>query len=196
MNPNPIAADLFQHVRIVMGMVIGLGITRILTGVAGMIQHATRPQLSIVHMLWAGSMLLELISFWWWEFELATLPDWTFATFLFLIVYCITLYLIAALLFPDRLDGYDGYWDFFLKRRHWFFSLFALTFGLDVIDTLIKGAPYFDNLGIWYLVQVPIGVTLAVIGIWTKNWTFHLVLVLLNLAYQAAWVGKLFTVHI
>ena len=33
------APELFPHIRIVMGMVIGLGITRLLMGFAGIVQH-------------------------------------------------------------------------------------------------------------------------------------------------------------
>jgi hypothetical protein len=33
------APELFPHIRIVMGMVIGLGVTRMLMGVAGLVQH-------------------------------------------------------------------------------------------------------------------------------------------------------------
>ena len=57
MNAATAASELFPHVRIVMGMVVGLGITRILMGLAGIIQHRTRPRLSLIHLLWAGSML-------------------------------------------------------------------------------------------------------------------------------------------
>jgi hypothetical protein len=191
-----VAAELFPHVRIVMGMVVGLGITRILMGIAGIIQHKRRPKVSPLHLLWAGSMLLELVFFWWWEFELIGFRDWSFGVFFFLIFYAVTLFLLAALLFPDRLDDYDGYEDFFLKRRHWFFGIFALTFVLDIVDSLIKGAPYFDNIGIWYLLQVPIGIVLALIGIWTADRRWHFGLVLLHLAYQAAWIGKLFTIGV
>lgn len=190
------AAELFPHVRIVMGMVIGLGITRILMGVAGLIQHPLRTKLSVIHLLWAGSILLELVFFWWWEFELYALREWSFGVFLFVILYAVTLFLLAALLFPDRLDDYAGYEDFFLKRRHWFFGVFALTFLLDLVDTLIKGQPYFDNLGLWYVAQIPAGIVLALIAIWTASRRYHLGLVLLHLAYQAAWIGQLFTIHL
>ena len=50
------------------------------------------------------------------------------AVFFFLIAYAVTLFLLAALLFPDKLDEYRGYEDFFLTRRRWFFGVFALTF--------------------------------------------------------------------
>ena len=41
--------EIFTHVRIVMGMVIGLGITRMLAGIAGFIQHPGR-YLSLIHI--------------------------------------------------------------------------------------------------------------------------------------------------
>lgn len=191
------ASEFFPHVRIVMGMVIGLGVTRILLGVAGLVQHPDRAKLSLLHLLWASSILLELIFFWWWEFELYALEQWSFGAFFFIILYAVTLFLLAALLFPDRLDDYDGYEDFFIKRRNWFFGVFAATFLLDIIDTLIKGAPYFDSLlDIGYIVQVPIGIALCLVAIWTDNRRYHLALVLIYLAYQAYWITQLFTIRI
>jgi hypothetical protein len=187
------AAEFFPHVRIVMGMVVGLGITRLLIGGAGLVQHPKRARLSAIHLLWASSILLELIFFWWWEFELYGLTEWSFGVFFFLISYAVTLFLLTALLFPERIDEYEGYEDFFLKRRHWFFGVFAATFLLDVVDTLIKGAPYFDNLGLAYLIQVPIGIALCLIAIWTADRRYHLALVLVHLGYQAYWITQLFT---
>ena len=65
----------------------------------------------------------------------------------------------------------------------------ALTFVLDIVDTLIKGAPYFDTLGIEYLIQVPIGLALAASPSAVPIRRFHLGLVLVHLAYQACWIG-------
>ncbi len=134
-----VAHDVFIHVRIVMGTVVGLGLTRLLMGTAGIIQHPQRAKLSLIHLLWVLSIMIELILFWWWEYELAELATWSFGTFAFLIIYSVTLFGLAALLFPDNLQDYEGYEDFFLKRRKWFFGLFGATFILDIIDTADQG---------------------------------------------------------
>jgi hypothetical protein len=194
-NPSVSAAELFPHIRIVMGMVVGLGITRLLMGVAGLVQHPDRAKISLIHLLWAFSILVELILFWWWEFALYEVTDWSFGIFAFLIFYAITLFVMAALLFPDKLDDYAGYEDFFLRRRHWFFGVFALTFLLDIVDTLIKGEPYFDTLGLEYLIQVPIGLALCAVAIWTTSRRYHLGLVIVHLVYQAWWIYILFYTH-
>src|ERR1700709_2275204 len=81
------AAALFPHIRIVMGMVVGLGITRLLMGVASLIQHPKRGKLSAIHLLWALSILVELVLFWWWEFALYEITSWSFGIFAFLIGY-------------------------------------------------------------------------------------------------------------
>ena len=190
------AAEMFPHVRIVMGMVVGLGITRLLMGYAGLIQHPKRAKLSLTHLLWGFSILVELVLFWWWEFELYSVQHWNFGLFGFLIGYAVTLFLLAALIFPDKIDDYDGYEDFFLKRRHWFFAILAATFLLDIVDTLVKGEPYFDTLGTQYLVQVPAGLVLAIIAIRTENRKFHLGLVILHLCYQAWWIYLLFNTRV
>lgn len=193
---EPSVSELFPHVRIVMGMVVGLGITRLLAGYAGLIQHPQRSRLSAIHLLWGLSILIELVLFWWWEFELYEVQTWTFGLFAFLIGYAVTLYLLAALIFPDKIDEYDGYEDYFLKRRHWFFGILAATFALDIVDTLLKGEPYFDTLGVGYLVQVPIGIALCAIAIRVADRRYQLAMVLIHLAYQVWWIAQLFHAHI
>ena len=177
--------DVFIHVRIVMGTVIGLGLTRLLMGTAGLIQHPQRARISLLHLLWVGSMMLELVLFWWWEYDLSALRGWNIGIFLFLMGYAITLFALCALLFPDNLADYDGYEDFFLRRRVWFFSIFGLTFLLDLLDILLKGQRYFDANVLVYVAQIPVGLALSAIAIWTANRRFHLGFVALNLLYQA-----------
>jgi hypothetical protein len=184
--------ELFPHVRIVMGMIVGLGITRLLMTVAGLIQHPHRARVSAIHLLWIVSILVELVLFWWWQFALFRLEYWTFGITLFIILYAVTLFLLAALLSPDNIAEYEGYEDFFIKRRAWFFGLFAATFVLDTVDTLIKGQAYWDRFGLDYFIQVPLGLVLCAIAIRSTDRRIHLGAVLLHIAYQVYWISRFF----
>ena len=107
MEPASFPSELFPHIRIVMGMVVGLGITKLLTGLATFIQHPGRIKPYPIHLLWVATLLLELVHFWWWQYALYGISSWTFALFVFLIGYAIVLYFMCAILFPDRVDEYD-----------------------------------------------------------------------------------------
>lgn len=188
---TPAGGELFPHIRIVMGMVVGLAMSKLLTGFAGLVQHPGRYRLSAIHLLWAGSILIELVLFWWWEFALSQLPAWNFATFLFLITYTTTLYLLAALLFPDSIDEYGGYEAYLIRRRYWFFGLLAMTFVLDVVDTMIKGDAHWSRLVTDYMIQVPFGLALCAIACSTTRPRVHLAVVLAHIAYQAYWFTRI-----
>ncbi|MEQ8599350.1 MAG: hypothetical protein RLP98_05435 [Devosia sp.] len=179
-----ISQQLFPHVRIVMGTIIGLGITRLLMTIAGIIQHPHRAKRSLLHLLWIGSMLLELVLFWWWEFALHEIAVWHFGLVLFIMGYATTLFLMTALLSPESISEYTGYEDFFLKRRHWFFGLLGATFVLDTIDTLIKGQAHWAQFDWSYFGQVPLGLLLCVLAWRSADKRLHLSIVAVHIAYQ------------
>jgi len=192
MDPQA-ANEIFPHIRIVIGMVVGLAITRLLTGIARLIQHPKRHRLSAIHLLWVFSLLAELALFWWWEFALSRLPSLTFATFIFLIVYALVLFLLCALLFPEDLDEYADYEDYFLNRRRWFFGLFALIFVLDVVDTALKGPARWSHYSADYLIQVPLGLGLCLFASIFANKRLQLAMALLHIAYQVYWTARVLT---
>jgi hypothetical protein len=185
-------AEAFPHIRIVMGMVVGLGVTRLLAGVARIIQHPSQYRLYPVHLAWTASVLLMLIHYWWWEFGLFGVRDWTFGVYLFIIAYAVLLFLLAALLYPDSMLDYSSYEDFFLSRRRWFFGVMAATYVFDIADTLIKGEEHFARFGNEYLVRTPLFIALCVVAAWTANHTFQVVFVALTLVYQVSWILRLF----
>ena len=192
MEPQP-AADVFPHVRIVMGMVIGLGVTKLLSGLARIVQHPRQYPLDPVHLAWVASLLLTLVHFWWWEFGLFGIRHWTFEIYFFIVLYAVTLFLMCALLFPDSMEGYAGYEDYFYARRGWFFGLLAATYLFDVIDTLIKGEAHFARFGVEYLFRTPIFVLLCLIAIRTTDRRFHRAFIAFTLIYQISWILRLFS---
>lgn len=184
--------DIYPHIRVIMGMVTGLGITRLLSGIARIVQHPGRIPLSPLHLAWVGSILLYLVHFWWWEFGLYQVENWTFGTYLFIIAYAVSLFLLCALLFPDQLYDYESYGDYFIARRAWFFGVLAITYMLDVVDALIKGDVHFSRFAHEYLIRTPILVALCIAAIRTASSRFHAIFIVATLAYQLSWIFRLF----
>lgn len=188
----PSAHDIFPHIRIVMGMVIGLGLTRLLSGVARIVQHPKQYQLYGVHLAWVALVLLMLVHFWWWEFGLYEIAEWTFGKYLFLIGYAVALFLLCAFLFPESMQDYRSYEDYFYSRRAWFFGLLATTYLLDIVDTLLKGEAHFARFGNEYLIRTPVMVGLCAVAILSRNRRFHMAFVAFALVYQFWWILRLF----
>ncbi|GLP89899.1 hypothetical protein [Gluconobacter frateurii] len=193
MEPHLLTSpDIFQHVRMIMGMVIGLSMTRLLTGLVRIIQHPNQTRIYPVHIGWVLTLLLMLMHFWWWELWLIELSVWTFETYLFLILYAIVLFFLSAFLFPDTISDYNDYEDFFIRRRKWFFSFFAVTVLFDLIDTLIKGRAHYAMFSIEYWFRVPVYLVLCSAAIVFTNRRFHMGFVTIGLLYEISWIVRHF----
>jgi len=180
--------DIYVHLRILIGVVLGLGLTRMLAGIAKLVQHPGHKPLYAVHLLWAAILFLSAIHFWWFEFGLIRIEPWRFALFVFVLFYAFLFFLMASLLFPDAMDEYAGYEDYFLSRRRWFFALLAATMPIDFLDTLAKGRAYLAALGPEYPVRLAIVFLLCGIAAWTANRRFQLAFAALYLVYFASWI--------
>ncbi|MDQ2835254.1 MAG: hypothetical protein M3Y50_16225 [Acidobacteriota bacterium] len=184
-QPNP---DLYLHVRVVISIIVGLCITTLLSGFARFVQHPKRARVSVLHLGWAASLLLWIIHFWWWEFRLTLVPQWTFAIYFFVIVYAILFYFLCTLLFPSDLKDYAGYEDYFLSRRRWFFGFLAATFVADVVDTWLKGSAYVQSFGIEYPVRIALNLAFCFTAILTKNRKVQFGVLTVSLLYHVFFI--------
>jgi len=178
---------IFEYVSVLTSIIIGLGLTILLRGVAALIQHPDRAKPDWTHLVWVFVTFLEQIQWWWFEFRLEDVA-WTFPLYLFVVSYAVVAYLSCAVLFPTDIDGYDGYWDYFMSRRRWFFALAIAATLIDFADTLLKGAAYFASLGLEYPVVQTAFLLLFGVGIYTRNERFHRVLAVAACAYTISWV--------
>jgi hypothetical protein len=182
--------DLYLHIRVLIGIILGLSVTRLISGIAGLIQHPGRDPIWPVHLVWVAWVLLDVVTFWWFEFRLSMVQHWTFGLYAFICLYASMYYFLSALLFPVDLVGYQGYHDYFLSRRRWFFGFVALTEILDVVDTWIKGEAHLRALGPEYLVRVAAFVALCAIAANTRNARLHMLLAGGGIIYEMSFVGR------
>lgn len=183
----------FVHIRIIVGMILGLSISRLISGLARFIQHPGQETISPIHFGWSLFLVLSIIHFWWFEFTLSYLNSWTFGIYFFVIFYAILFFLISSLLFPDQLRDYSDYEEYFQYRRGWFYGLLCLLFLIDLIDTAIKGMDFFHSLGIEYPIRQ---VTLAIgsiLAIYIPGRKYQIFFIVFCLLYEISWILRLYS---
>ena len=190
MQIAPPSHDLLVHARTMISIIMGLSLARLLNGVAGLIQHPKKEHLWWPHLCWVLYMMTTITAFWWWQFQLSELRALTFETYIFLIAEAAMLFLLCSVIFPTEISEYEGYGDYFMSRRAWFFGLLVVSLLMDILDTLLKGAPHFRSLGPEYPIRIALMVGLCLAGCFIRNLRFHTVFAAGALLYFAVYVAR------
>jgi hypothetical protein len=193
MNQTLTNPDVYLHVRVIIGIVLGLSVSRLLNGVSRFAQHPLRNKVFATHLIWVAFAFLCVVHFWWFEFYLASVRAWNFELYIFVIFYASLYFVLCAILFPDHMEEYSGYADYFMSRRRWFYGLIAMIFAVDLADTAIKGSAHFHSLGLIYPARNLIYVGVAIIAMFVSNKRFHLMIASCALAFQTFWILRAFS---
>jgi hypothetical protein len=183
----------FDHVKTIIGIILGLSITHLLKGIIKFVQHPHKAKPYWVHLTWCVYVLLLIMHFWWWEARLRNLHNWNFVEYFFLFVYISVFYFLCSLLIPDDLEEYNGYFNYFYSRKKWIFGTLGLSFVLDFVDTFIKGRDYYLQHYNWeYPVRNISHLILCIVAINTNNKKFHAALVIVFFVYELSYICRLF----
>jgi hypothetical protein len=183
---------MFDYVMVLASVIIGLGVTQLLQGVATVIQHPERKRAYWVHLIWVAFIFFNTVFWWWWQFSYRGVETWTFPLYLFVILYAVVMYINCAMLIPADMDGYADFKDFFYSRRRWIFGALIVFLVMDLVDTSLKGSAHFANLGPEYPLRIAGYGALCLAGAITRNQRFHATAALLGIAYQVTWAIRYF----
>src|ERR1043166_5399334 len=90
----------FEYVTVFISIILGLGVTQILTGIADLVHQKERVKVYWPHTVWVLLALILHVQEWWVIFELRTFDHWRLPVFLFVMLYPTVLFILARLLFP------------------------------------------------------------------------------------------------
>ena len=184
--------DMFEYVMVLVSIIVGLALSHLLQGLVEVAQRPQRMKIASIHLVWVIYMITTVVFWWWWQFKLQLLAVWTFQAYLFVLGYAVILYVLATLLFPKVLDPKLDLDAFFYDRRGWFFGFNALYFVVDLVDSRLKGAEYFANLGLEYVVTTVLSAVACLGAMKTRSPVYHWVVGLAILLYQTTWAFRQF----
>jgi hypothetical protein len=182
--------DEFAYLSVLISIILGLGMTHLLTGVGRIIEARDRVRMYWPPLAWAALLLIIHVQTWWAFFGLRNHHGWNFFGFLVVLLQPILLYLLAALALPQFTDGssVDLRSSYYANTR-WFFGLaMTLILGSFVRDLVINGAlPRRFNVA----VQLVFFVLAAGAAATRRPW-YHEVVAALYLILLSAYIAVLF----
>ena len=138
----------FEYITVLISIILGMGITQILTGVASLVNRWERVKLYWPHTALIILVFIIHIQEWWAFYEMRHYKVWHLATFLFVILYPVSLYLLARILFPLSLkDAIIDLKTFYYSNYKRMFLMIIILDVLAIIDNIfISGYSIADQV--------------------------------------------------
>lgn len=118
--------DRFSFVIVLLSIIVGLGVTELLTNLARQIQNRSTTKFYWLHTLLACLVFIALLQQWWESWDQRFVENWSFPILLLMLGGPIGLYVISHLLFPNNMDDVD-YRDHYYKNTRVIYLIGALT---------------------------------------------------------------------
>lgn len=183
--------DSFSYLSVFISLILGLGVTHLLTGAASLIRSRGAFKLWWPTPLWMATTFLIQVQTWWAMFTLRTIERWTFAAFLIVLFQPVAIFMMAALIVPrvTSTGTVDLRVDYFREFR-WFFSALLLALGASLTKNLILTGSLPEPRN---LVAHVVFIGIAVSALASRSPRVHLTLALGALALLSGYIALLFT---
>jgi hypothetical protein len=177
----------FEFVGVFFSVVIGLGVTHLLSALSDVLEIRRRVRFYWVQSVWLVVVLLLLVQGWWGMWDLQSAPRWTYPAFLLQIGKLICLYLLSTLVLPRAAEG-AGELDLaghYYDMRAIFFTLLTL----NMVLALVVNVTLFDAALLSGAALIPAaGGILAAVAALTSSRAYHGFVTLFFLAGTIAFV--------
>jgi hypothetical protein len=137
----------FEYVTVFISIILGLGVTQILTGIADLVHQNQRVKIYWPHLVWILLALIMHVQEWWVTFELRTYGPWRLPIFLFVLLYPVVLFILARLLFPFGFsEGEIDLEKFYFENYRRIFLFVAILALLSILDNLLLRKYLIEDL--------------------------------------------------
>ncbi|TAD92233.1 MAG: hypothetical protein EAY75_03095 [Bacteroidetes bacterium] len=163
MPSNPISA--FEYVSILVSIILGLGITQILSAVSTLLLHQKTVKRYWPHTLWVLFISFLHIQDWFITYQLKDKAVWHLPELFFVLLYPIMLFVAAKMLLPDGLqEAHADMKVLYLRQYPAIFFAISLSIAISILfntfllrQSLISQWPLALFLGamLWISIKKP-----------------------------------------
>jgi len=181
--------DDFNHLSVLLAIILGLAITQILSGFRGLVHARARVRMYWPAIVWAWLLLVIDVQTWWSMFGLRNHHDWTFGQFSIVLLQTIILYMLAALILPDFGAEPVDLRETYFQQARWFYSLSVLVGIVSLCKDLVLDGALPDRLNVGF--HVFFMAAAAVAAVTRRDW-YHKLAVLTTAVLFALYISFLF----
>ena len=133
--------SLFEYIMVLTSIIIGLGITELLTGLVRIFRSTHEEGFFFPQAMWGLFLFFHLIIIWWTRWDLRDSLEWTFLELLLSLTAPTLLYILGGLVFPYNRSSVEHYY----RHRIRFFNILSVVVVVDYLhETLIEGSAYLS----------------------------------------------------
>jgi hypothetical protein len=183
--------DAFGYLSVLLSIIVGIGLTQILTASGRLIQHRQFVRFYWPPLVWAALLVVIYVQTWWAMFGLREQANWTFLGFLVVLAQTVTLYMMAALVLPEEVgDRGVDLRTHYERQSRWFFSFLLATLLVSISKDLVLSGqlPRPENLA-FHIFLVAACISAIVI----RRPRFHEWFAVLGTVSIAVYIAALFT---
>jgi len=145
----------YQHVVVVMSIVLGLSVTQLLKGLAQIYRMRSRVRPYWLHTGWVVLLVIFSLVLWWLFWNYRSIEEWNFFRFFLYLSPMILFYFLTSIAIPDPSDPVTDYRTYYFSSRVGFFATFAVQIVLaHVAGVVIRGLPGPDPSDLFRLAMV------------------------------------------
>ncbi len=174
----------FEFLAVLLSIIFGLGLTHLLSGVSRTIQRRRDNRPDGLHLVWSLNVFFVLVLNWWVAFSWNATAAWSFEVYVILILWSVSMYLLAVILYPPDLSLYEHSRALYFRNRRWFLGTLLLFLALDAAQSAVRGALFSPPL---YLPFIAHHFILAGAGLWVRRPVYHWVYAVYFLVSMFAW---------
>jgi hypothetical protein len=137
----------FEYISILVSIIIGLGITQILSAFTDLLYNFKKVKFYWPHSFWIVFILFLQIQDWFVFYKLETIKVWTLPLLIFVISYPVTLFICSKMLLPTNdLEEKTDMKKFYFSQFQIIFIFVSLSIVLSVLfNIFILNRPFYEQ---------------------------------------------------
>jgi len=157
---------LFEFILIITSVIYAMALAQILSGVSRLAQTGATIRWYLPHVLWIAILFVWIALVWWsvWEFRSI---DWTFPSYLYMLIAPTLVFFTCSLLVPQELGKRELDLEaHFLRIRRPFLGSFAFATFVAVIDgSVLADEPFWFPTRVGHIALI----VSVLVGLYTEN---------------------------